>query len=184
MSIGDRCIIYSGAVIGSDGFGYVTENGVHRKIPQIGTVEIEDDVEIGVCVAVDRARFDRTLIRRGTKIDNLVQVGHNVEIGENCIIISLVAIAGSVRLGNNVMIAGQTALAGHVVVGDNVVMAGRTGVTKDVPSNSAISGYPAQPHQKQLRLEAALRRVPDLLERVKTLEKRLGELDPEADDDR
>lgn len=184
VSIGNRCIIHSGAVIGSDGFGYLTRDGRHEKIPQLGTVVIEEDVEIGACVTIDRARFDRTWIKRGTRIDNLVQIAHNVVIGENCLVISQVALAGSVHVGNNVILAGQAAIDGHLVLGDNVVVGAKAGVTKDVPDGMRISGFPAQRHDHELRLVASLRRVPELLERIRELEKKVRELECPPDNDR
>jgi len=184
VSIGDRCIIHSGAVIGSDGFGYVTRNGRHEKIPQRGTVVIEEDVEMGACVTIDRARFGRTWIKKGTKIDNLVQIGHNVVVGENCIIVSMVGLCGSVHTGNNVVLAGKASVDSHLTLGDNVMVGALTGVTRDVPDGMRVSGYPAQEHRSELKLAASLRRVPRLIERVKELEKRVRELEHAADDDR
>ncbi len=178
--VGSNCIIHSGTVIGADGFGFTTVNGKHHKIPQIGTVEIEDDVEIGANVTIDRARFDCTRIRKGTKIDNLVQIAHNVEIGENSFIIAQTAIAGSTKVGNNVILAGQSGVDGHLEVGSNVVIASRAGVTKNVPSNVVVSGFPAQPHDRELRLQASLRRVPELLRIVKRLEQRVQKLERKA----
>jgi len=183
-SIGNNVIIHSGAIIGSDGFGYATVEGVHHKIPQIGVVIIEDDVEIGANTTLDRARFEKTIIRKGAKIDNLVQIAHNVEIGENSIVISLTALAGSTVVGRNVTIAGQVGISGHLSVGDNSLIAARAGVTKSVPPNSMISGFPAQSHKRELDLQAKLRRLPettqrvrDLTDRIKQLEERLQQLE-------
>ncbi|RKY39313.1 MAG: UDP-3-O-(3-hydroxymyristoyl)glucosamine N-acyltransferase [Candidatus Omnitrophota bacterium] len=173
--IGNRVIIHNGTVIGSDGFGYSTVGGVHHKIPQIGWVEIGDDVEIGANVTIDRARFSKTCIGKGTKIDNLVQIGHNVNIEENAIIVSQVGISGSVKIGKNVILAGQVGVAGHLSIGDNVVVAAKSGVTKSIPANTSVSGFPAKPHQEEKRVKACIQRLPALFRRVKKLEERVGE---------
>ena len=180
IAIGDRVIIHSGTVVGSDGFGYVWANGKHEKIPQIGTVIIEDDVEIGANATIDRARFNKTVIGQGTKIDNLVQIAHNVIMGKHCIIISQVGISGSTVIGDGVMLAGQVGVHGHLTVGDGVIAAARAGITKSIPPHTMIGGYPAQPYMVEQRLAAALRRVPsyiktilDLQKRVEALEKKL-----------
>ena len=172
VTVGDNVIIHSGAVIGSDGFGYATVEGVHHKIPQIGVFVIEDDVEIGANTTVDRARFDKTVIRKGAKIDNLVQIAHNVEVGPNSIIIAQTAIAGSTVIGANVVIAGQSGVDGHLKVGDFSIIAARAGVTKNVPPSSMISGFPAQPHKRELDTIAARRQLPETTRLVKTLEER------------
>lgn len=167
--LGDRVILQSGAVIGSDGFGYVTIDGRHRKVPQVGNVVIEDDVEIGANAAVDRATTGSTVIKKGTKIDNLVHVAHNVVVGENCFFVAQTGIAGSTVIGNNVIFAGQTGCTGHVTIGDNSVFAARSAVIGDVPPNSFYAGFPARPHQEWLRAEAALRRLPELLKKLRPL---------------
>lgn len=174
--IGNNVMIHNGTVIGSDGFGYETISGVHHKIPQTGIVEIEDDVEIGANVTIDRARFDKTLIKKGTKIDNLVQIAHNVIVGENSIIVAQVAIAGSTVIGKNVTIAGQAGVAGHITVGDNVIIAGKAGVTKSVEPNTIVSGFPAKPHNEAKRVNACVQRLPELYKKIEELEKRLKEL--------
>jgi len=157
--LGDRVIIHSGAVIGSDGFGYTTDGGRPVKIPQIGRVVVGDDVEIGANVTVDRARFGETVIGRGAKIDNLVQIAHNVRIGDGTVIVSLCAIAGSTTLGAGCVLGGQVAIDGHLAIGDHVMIAAKSGVTKDWPSGSVISGFPAMDHREDLRLHAELRRL-------------------------
>lgn len=177
ITIGDRVIIHSGTVVGSDGFGYVWADGKHEKIPQIGTVIIEDDVEIGANVTIDRARFDKTVIGEGTKIDNLVQIAHNVIMGKYCIIIAQVGISGSAVIGDGVMLAGQVGVHGHLTVGDGVRAAARTGITKSVPPHSTIAGYPAQPYMAEQRLDAALRRVPSYIKTILDLKKRVEELE-------
>jgi len=176
VRLGDRVVIHAGSVIGSDGFGYLAGPEGPEKIPQLGTVEIGDDVEIGSCVTVDRARFGVTKIGRAVKMDNLVQIGHNAEIGEGTIIVSQVAVAGSARIGRGCVIAGQAAIDGHLVVGDGARVAAKAGVTKDVSPGADVSGYPAGPHREQLRREAAGRRMEDVLDRLKAIEERLERL--------
>ena len=176
--IGNRNIIHNGTVIGSDGFGYnVDEKGVRTKIPQIGIVVIGDDVEIGANVTVDRARFGKTRIGNGVKIDNLVQIAHNVVIGDHAVIVAQVGIAGSAEIGAHAVIAGQAGVAGHIVVGEWAVVGGQAAVTKDVPSKTFVSGYPAMPHEKATRIHAHVMRLPELKERVAELEKRLQALE-------
>jgi len=170
VEIKDRVIVHGGTVIGSDGFGFSTVEGVHQRIPQIGTVVIEDDVEIGANVTIDRARFEKTIIKKGTKIDNLVQIAHNVIIGEHSIIVSQSGISGSAVIGNNVTLAGQAGVIGHVTVGDNVVVAARAGVTKSISPNVCVSGYPAKPHTVAKRINACVQGLPDLYKKVRALE--------------
>jgi UDP-3-O-[3-hydroxymyristoyl] glucosamine N-acyltransferase len=172
----NRVIIHSGTVIGSDGFGFSTVKGVHQRIPQIGNVIIEDDVEIGANVTIDRARFDKTLIKKGTKIDNLVQIAHNVIIGENSIIVAQSGISGSATIGNNVTLAGQSGVIGHVTIGDNTVVAGHAGVTKSIPSNVCVSGFPAKPHSIAKRINACVQKLPDMYKRIRVLEEELERL--------
>lgn len=175
--IGDRAIIHSGTVIGSDGFGFVNIEGRHQKIPQLGSVEIQDDVEIGANVTIDRARFDKTVVGRGTKIDNLVQIAHNVVIGENSIIVAQAGISGSTTIGSNVTLAGQSGLVGHISVGDGAIVAAQAGVTKSVAANTVVSGYPARPHNEARKVNACLQRLPELYEQVTELKKRVTELE-------
>lgn len=174
-SIGSRVIIHSGTVIGSDGFGFVTEKGEHLKVPQVGNVIIEDDVEIGANVAIDRATTSSTIVKRGTKIDNLVHLAHNVVLGENCLLVAQTGIAGSVKTGRNVTFAGQSGSAGHLTIGDNVTFAARSAPISDVPSNSFLAGFPARPHREWIKAEASLYKVPELIKKVRELEKRLNE---------
>jgi len=174
--IGSNVTIHSGSVIGSDGFGFTKDGSRLIKIPQIGTVEIRDDVEIGACVTIDRARFGKTVVGRGTKIDNLVQIAHNVKIGDNCIIVAQVGISGSVKLGTNTVLGGQVGIADHVEIGDNVMVAAKGGITKSVPSNTIMSGIPARPHNITKRIVARIDNLPKMFERIEELEKRLKEL--------
>ncbi len=176
VTIGARCTVFSGAVLGSDGFGFVW-NGSHRvKIPQVGRVVLEDDVEIGAGTCVDRATSGETRIRQGTKIDNMVQVGHNVTIGAHGVVAAHVAFAGSVTIGDRITIAGQTAIKDGVTVCDDVILGGRTGVMADIDVPGDYLGMPAVRLREELRQLAALQRLPDLLKRVKQLETELEKL--------
>lgn len=177
VSIGERVIIHSGAVIGSDGFGFIPVKGKQEKIPQVGTVVLEDDVEIGSNVTVARARFDKTVIGQGTKIDNLVQIAHNVRVGKNCIVIAQAGISGSTVIEDNVIIAGQAGLVGHITVGTGATIAAQAGVTKSVPQGITVSGYPARPHDHAKRINACIQRLPELYKTIGTLEKKVQELE-------
>lgn len=173
--LGHRVTIHSGTVIGSDGFGYEFSHGKHVKIPQVGSVQIDDDVEIGANVTIDRARFGRTWIQEGTKIDNLVQVAHNVSIGKHSIIVSQVGISGSCRIGNYVTLAGQVGLAGHLEIGDRAILGAQSGVSKNIPPGETWWGSPASPIQTCLERLAHVSRLNKLIKRVKALEQLLGE---------
>jgi UDP-3-O-[3-hydroxymyristoyl] glucosamine N-acyltransferase len=177
VEIGHRVIIHSGTVIGSDGFGFVSVKGTHHKIPQIGTVVIEDDVEIGANVTIDRARFGRTVVGQGTKIDNLVQIAHNVVTGKNCLLVAQTGISGSSVLGNNVVLAGQAGVVGHIVIGDNVMVGAQSCVTRSVPSNTNVLGFPAKPLAHAKRVYAVGQRLPDLYRQVQALAKRIQDLE-------
>lgn len=176
VEIGDRVIIHSGTVIGSDGFGFATVQGVQEKIPQIGTVVIEDDVEIGANVTIDRARFNKTLIGKGTKIDNLVQIAHNVIVGEHSIIVAQAGISGSTVVGKRVILAGQAGIVGHITIGDGAVVAAQAGVTKSIPNSTKVSGYPAKPHEQAKRVNACLQRLPIAYNKIKELEEQVAKL--------
>jgi UDP-3-O-[3-hydroxymyristoyl] glucosamine N-acyltransferase len=173
--IGKRVRIHAGAVIGSDGFGYVLDGGIHRKVPQIGSVIIQDDVEIGANVTIDRGALGPTVIGKGTKIDNLVQIAHNVNIGENCLVVAQAGVAGSTRLGNYVTLAGQVGLAGHLKIGHKVVVAAQSGVMHDIPDGQKWFGSPAQPDRTMKRQLLAMHQLPELLRRVADLERTVGE---------
>ena len=176
ITIGHRVIIHAGSVLGSDGFGYRWDGQQHVKIPQIGTVIVEDDVEIGSCVCVDRAKFSSTRIGRGTKIDNLVQIAHNCQIGPHCIIVGQVGMAGSVTLGTGVVLGGQTAIRDHITIGDGAMVAARSAIAEDIDPKAIVSGMPALPHRQTLREQAALRRLPDLVVAVRKLEEEIARL--------
>jgi UDP-3-O-[3-hydroxymyristoyl] glucosamine N-acyltransferase len=171
--IGNRVRIHSGTVIGSDGFGYVQDNGVHRKVPQIGNVIIKDDVEIGANVTIDRGALGPTIIGKGTKIDNLVQIAHNVVLGDGCLVISQVGIAGSTKVGNYAIFAGQVGVAGHLRIGNQVQVAAQSGVMNNIPDGEKWLGSPAQPDRQTKRQMIAIQHLPDLLRRVTQLEKQL-----------
>jgi len=175
--IGNRVILHAGVVIGSDGFGFIPSQGYFCKIPQIGYVRIGDDVEIGACSCVDRAAFGVTLIENGTKIDNLVQVAHNVSIGTNTVIAAQVGIAGSSTVGSHVMMGGQAGISGHLRIGDGSSIGAQAGVTKDIPAGETVSGYPARIHAQALRTEAALSNLPNLIKKIRMQEKRINELE-------
>ena len=180
IKIGNRVILQSGTVIGGDGFGFATVKGVHHKIPQIGIVEIGDDVEIGSNVTIDRARFEKTYIGNGVKIDNLVQIAHNVVIGDNSIVVAQVGISGSTIIGKNVVVAGQAGLIGHIEVGDNAIIGGKAGVTKNVPAGAHVAGFPAREKYEDMKHRAYLRKQPELFEKIKNLESRIAELEKET----
>jgi len=170
--IGQRVRIHAGAVIGADGFGYVPDAGVHRKIPQVGYVIIHDDVEIGANVTIDRGALGPTVIGKGTKIDNLVQIAHNVTIGERCLVVAQVGIAGSTKIGRDTTLAGQVGLAGHLNIGNNVIVAAQSGVMHDIPDGGKWLGAPAVPDKQAKRQYIALQQLPDLIRRVTKLERR------------
>ena len=172
--LGQRVRIHSGTVIGADGFGYVLDAGVHRKVPQIGNVILGDDVEIGANVTIDRGALKATVIGRGTKIDNLVQIGHNVQIGEHCLIISQAGIAGSSELGDYVILAGQSGIGGHLKVGSRVTVSAQSGVMHNIPAGEKWLGSPAQPDKQTKRQMLAIQHLPKLLRRVMKIEKKLG----------
>ncbi len=177
VRLGNRVSIHSGTVIGSDGFGYVFDGGRHIKIPQVGTVVIQDDVEIGANVTIDRGALGPTVIGLGTKIDNLVQVGHNVVIGEHSVLVAQVGVAGSTRLGSRVTLGGQVGVAGHLKLGNEVTVAAQSGVMHHIPDGEKWLGSPARPDRQTKRQLIALQQLPELLRRVSELEKRSG---PEA----
>jgi UDP-3-O-[3-hydroxymyristoyl] glucosamine N-acyltransferase len=181
--IGNRVRIHSGSVIGSDGFGYVLDNGEHRKVPQIGNVIIRDDVEIGANVTVDRGALGPTVIGKGTKVDNLVQIAHNVTLGEHCLLVSQVGVAGSTKIGNYVILAGQAGLAGHLKIGNRVSVAAQSGVMHSIPDGEKWLGSPAQPDRQAKRQLIALQQLPDLLRRFAELERKVnagsGETQPQ-----
>jgi len=172
--LGNRVRVHAGSVLGADGFGYVRDGGIHRKVPQIGNVIVREDVEIGAGVTVDRGALGATVIGRGTKIDNLVQIAHNVTIGEHCLVVAQAGIAGSTRLGDYVVLAGQVGVAGHLRIGNRVTVAAQSGVMNHIPDDQKWFGSPAQPDRVTKRQMVALQHLPELLKRVAELERRLG----------
>lgn len=179
--LGQRDVIRAHAVIGGEGFGFATENGKHTRIPQIGNVEIGDDVEIGACTCIDNATLGSTKVARGTKVDNLVHLGHNVEIGEDCFIIAQTGIAGSTKAGNHVIFAGQTGCTGHITIGDNAVFAGKTGITGNIKGGQIYAGFPARPHMEWSRTQVYLKHLPEMAKTIKALEKKIAELEKKAE---
>jgi UDP-3-O-[3-hydroxymyristoyl] glucosamine N-acyltransferase len=175
--IGSRVILHSGVVVGSDGFGYEKEGRKNVKIPQVGRVEIEDDVEIGANTTIDRATFSKTVIRKGVKIDNLVQVAHNVTIGEDSIIVAQVGISGSTKIGSNVTLAGQVGVVPQVEIGDNVKVGAQAGVTHDLPANQGYLGSPALPHREFLRAITTFPKLPEMKKTLLDLEKRIEKME-------
>lgn len=175
--VGSGCVIHSGTVLGADGFGYLTMKGKHRKIPQIGHVAIGDNVELGANVTIDRARTGATRIGNGTKIDNLVHIGHNCSVGEDCIIVAQVGLAGGVEVGNHVVIAGQAGVKEQVKIGAGAVIGAQTGVTGDIPAGAFVSGFGARPHKEAMKTLAATAQLPEMLRKVRDMERRLRELE-------
>lgn len=175
--IGARGILHSGTVIGSDGFGFVRDGEIHRKLPQVGNVVVEDDVELGACVTIDRATTGTTRVGAGTKIDNHVQIAHNVVIGRNCIIVAQVGISGSTVLGDHVVLAGQVGVVGHIEIGSGAMVGAQSGVAKSVKAGERVFGSPAAPVAQAKRIEAAIRHLPELLQEVRQLRRRVRELE-------
>jgi UDP-3-O-[3-hydroxymyristoyl] glucosamine N-acyltransferase len=185
VRLGRRVIVHAGAVLGADGFGYAPEGGTHRKIPQVGGVLVEDDVEIGANATVDRATLGLTVICRGTKIDNLVQIAHNVQIGEDCILAAQTGIAGSSRLGRGALLGGQVGVADHITVGDGAMLAAQTGVAQDVPPGAKLAGTWGRPLLQARRIWVTQAELPEMVTRMKKLERRVAELEARlADGDR
>ena len=177
---GKRVIIHSSAVIGADGFGFTTSDGVHTKVPQVGNVVLQDDVEIGAHCGIDRATTGSTIIGHGTKIDNLVHIGHNCHIGANNLIVAHTGISGSTNSGDNVTFGGQVGTVGHINIGGHSVFAARSGITRNTPEGVFYAGFPARPHQDWLRMEVAMKNLSDMTKRIKQLEKKLAEYEKAA----
>jgi UDP-3-O-[3-hydroxymyristoyl] glucosamine N-acyltransferase len=182
VRLGRRVVVHPGAVIGADGFGYAFDGAVHQKIPQVGTVVVEDDVEIGANTTIDRATLGATVIRRGTKVDNLVQVGHNVEVGEHSILVSQVGISGSSRLGRGVVLGGQVGVADHVTLGDGVMVGAQSGIHADLEPGAKVLGTPARPITLAKRIFVTEGHLPDLVRRVRELERRLSRVEAAPED--
>lgn len=177
VSLGDRVVLHNGVVIGSDGFGFAPQDGKYYKIPQVGTVIIEDDVEIGANTTVDRATMGETRIKAGAKIDNLVQIAHNCTVGENTVIAAQAGLSGSTHIGKGVRVGGQVGFAGHITIGDHSAIGAQSGVSKDVPPGVMVSGYPAKPHREELRIEAAVHKLPEVMKEFKELKEKIKELE-------
>jgi UDP-3-O-[3-hydroxymyristoyl] glucosamine N-acyltransferase len=180
--LGARVILHPGVVIGSDGFGFAFDSGRYHKVPQVGNVIVGDDVEIGANTTIDRATTHSTRIGDGTKIDNLVQIGHNVVIGRHCIIVAQVGISGSTELEDYVTVGGQAGIVGHIRIGHGAMVGAQSGVTKTVPAETVVAGYPAMPHNLWKRLQAFIQKLPEMVRRVKVLEERVGKLEHEDEE--
>jgi UDP-3-O-[3-hydroxymyristoyl] glucosamine N-acyltransferase len=176
IRIGKRVIINSGAVLGREGFGFVTDGGRHHKIPQVGGVIIEDDVEIGANSTIDRATLGNTVVKQGTKIDNLVHIAHNVTLGEHCILVAQVGISGSCTIGNWVVLGGQVGMADHVTIGDRVMVSAQSGIIKDIEPAQTVGGTYTMPQRDWLKVQAVLPKLPELKKRISDLEKEIEEL--------
>ncbi len=177
VCLGDRVTIHAGSVVGADGYGYVPIPVGHLKIPQVGTVQVGNDVELGANVAIDRATLGKTLVGEGTKIDNFVHISHNNRIGRNCMIVSQVGLAGSVDVGDRTVIAGQAGVSNHTTIGADCLILARSGVTKNLPDHAKVSGFPAQDHLQELRQQAARTRMPQILEQMRQLQLRVQQLE-------
>jgi UDP-3-O-[3-hydroxymyristoyl] glucosamine N-acyltransferase len=173
--VGERVIVQSGARVGSDGFGYVLRDGQHARVPHVGRCIIGDDVDVGANTTIDRGSIDDTVIGAGTKIDNLVQIGHNVKVGRLCLLISQVGISGSTQIGDGVVVAGQAGIGGHLTIGAGARIAGQSGVFGDVPAGESWSGYPARPHRESLRASAALLRLSQIIRRLERMLEERGQ---------
>ena len=172
--LGNRVVVHAGTRIGVDGFGYVTSGGEHRKVPQVGGCVVEDDVEIGANCAIDRGSIGRTVIGAGSKLDNLVHIGHNVTIGPGAMLVAQVGVAGSARTGAGVAMGGQAGISGHLRIGAGARIAAQAGVIGDVEPGQVVSGYPARDHRTYLRAMASLMKLPEVVRRLGRLERRLG----------
>jgi UDP-3-O-[3-hydroxymyristoyl] glucosamine N-acyltransferase len=182
VQLGDRVILHNGVVLGSDGFGFTPDStGHYHKIPQVGIVLVEGDVEIGANTTIDRASLGETRIKKGVKLDNLIQIGHNCSIGENTVISAQTGMSGSTHIGKQVRVGGQAGFGGHLHIGDGAAIGAQAGVSKDVPEKIMVSGYPARPHQEELRMEAAARKMPQLLKDFKSLQRKIQELEEKLD---
>lgn len=172
--VGARCILHAGVVVGADGFGFATVGGEHRKVPQVGIVVVEDDVELGANVCVDRATLGETRIGRGSKVDNLVQIAHNVRVGEGCLLVAQSGVSGSTELGRHVVMAGQSGAVGHIRLAERTVVTAKTGVTEDTEPGSTVSGFPSRPHREWLKAMAHLYQIDELKRRIAELERALA----------
>ncbi len=175
--VGHRCIVQAGAVIGSDGYGFATVDGIHHKVPQVGIVVLEDDVEIQANTTIDRATMGETRIGRGTKVDNLVQVAHNVQVGEHCLLVSQSGISGSTKIGKHSVFAGQAGAAGHLDIGERVVVTARAAAMKSVPAGTVLAGFPGRPQGEWMRTQAAVQRLTVMRKKLAELERRLAAME-------